>query len=66
MKTDTTIRKEGMSVLLEKLGSVDAERFITLIIREPVDYTEWRRDNLVDEDVRILSKKAMEYSKKLG
>ena len=32
----------GMTVLLEKLGMVDAERFISLIIREPFDYTKWR------------------------
>ena len=64
MKTDTAIRKEGMGVLLEKLGHVDAERFIALIIREPFDYTEWRRRNLEDEDVRTLSKKAMEYSRR--
>lgn len=65
MRTDTAIRKEGMSVLLEKLGHVDAERFISLIIREPFDYTEWRRDNLKDEDVRTLSRKAMEFSKSM-
>ncbi|MBR2562416.1 MAG: hypothetical protein IKE31_09790 [Eubacterium sp.] len=66
MKTDTIIRKEGMNALLEKLGHVDAERFIALVIREPIDYTEWRRENLKDEDVRTLSSKAMEYSKTLA
>lgn len=66
MKTDTAIRREGMNALLEKLGHVDAERFIALIIREPFDYTEWRKDNLKDEDVRALSKKAMEYSRSLN
>ena len=60
MKTDTVIRREGMNALLEKLGHVDAERFIALVIREPFDYTEWRRDNLEGEDVRTLSKKAMD------
>ena len=65
MRTDTAIRKEGMSVLLERLGHVDAERFISLIIREPFDYTEWRRENLEDEDVRALSRKAMEFSKNM-
>ena len=65
MKTDTAIRKEGMNVLLNTLGHVDAERFISLIIREPFDYTEWRQDHLDDEDVQTLSKKAMAYSKSL-
>jgi hypothetical protein len=40
MKTDTIIRNEGMKVLLEHLGKVEAERFISLIIREPFDYTK--------------------------
>ncbi len=46
MKNDTLIRIEGMEVLMKKLGLVEAERFITLIQREPFDYTRWRRENL--------------------
>jgi len=46
MKTDTAIRTEGMDALVEKLGYVDAERFIVLVNKEPFDYTKWRRDNL--------------------
>ncbi len=65
-KSDTMLRQEGVQILIQHLGNVDAERFISLIIREPFDYTEWRRDHLEDEDVRSLSKKAMEYSKTLG
>ena len=65
-KTDTVIRREGMSLLIKGLGEVDAERFISLIIREPFEYTEWRKTNLEDEDVRTLSRKAMEYVKAQG
>lgn len=66
MKTDTIIKQEGMSALISKLGYVDAERFIVLISREPFDYTRWREQYL-DEglNIRELSKKAMNYSKKL-
>ena len=46
MKNDTLIRVEGMEVLMEKLGLVEAERFIMLIKKEPFDYTSWRRENL--------------------
>jgi PHD/YefM family antitoxin component YafN of YafNO toxin-antitoxin module len=42
MKTDTLIRREGMEALMEKLDLVDAERFITLIKKEPFDYTRWQ------------------------
>ena len=43
MLTDTTLRNEGMRVLAENLGWVEAERFIALMLREPFDYTEWQR-----------------------
>lgn len=46
MKNDTLIRMEGMDALTERLGLVEAERFITLIQREPFDYTRWREENL--------------------
>lgn len=62
MRTDSVVRIEGMSALHEKLGKVDAERFVALIIREPFDYSIWR-DNLNDENIslRELSSQAMEY-----
>jgi len=41
MKTDTIIRNEGMHVLMENMGLVEAERFIMLIQKEPFDYTKW-------------------------
>ena len=34
MKTDTIIKSEGMDALFEKLGLVDAERFISLMLKE--------------------------------
>ena len=36
----------GFEVLRENLGDVEMERFISLIIKEPFNYTEWRKDNL--------------------
>jgi hypothetical protein len=35
-----------MDSLVQTLGAVDAERFISIIKRDTFDYTEWRRDNL--------------------
>jgi len=53
MKTDILIRYEGMRALRERLGPVEAEKFIVLIRREPFDYTEWQQtlwqDKSVDE-----------------
>jgi len=61
---DSVLLKTGMQVLIEQLGNVHAEKFISLILREPFDYTEWRRDNLfAGMTVEEISKKAMEHSK---
>jgi hypothetical protein len=63
MRTDTIIKHEGLAILNEHLGPVDSERFITLMLREPFDYTKWH-ENLDDTlSVRELSKKAMEFQK---
>ena len=44
MMTDTVLKCKGLNVLTENLGLVDAERFISLILREPFDYTEWQQN----------------------
>ena len=64
-KTDSVLKWQGMNILIQYLGEVDAERFIYLMKREPFDYTKWRQDNLTDESVRELSQKAMDYVNKV-
>jgi len=66
MMTDMEIKLKGFQILTESLGDVEAERFITLIQREPFDYTKWR-DGL-DENLSIeeISHRAMELRKKTG
>ena len=44
MKTDTQIRSEGMTALIDKLGPAEATRFMTLVQREGFDYTNWRQE----------------------
>ena len=58
---DTVLVNEGTRLLSQKLGKVNAERFITLISKEPFDYTKWREDLYKDMDVDELSKKAMDF-----
>ncbi|MBR3623944.1 MAG: hypothetical protein IKN43_11445 [Selenomonadaceae bacterium] len=66
MRTDTLVRRDGVQALIDRLGEVDAERFITLILREPFDYTKWREKNLDwSLSVRELSQKAQEYADSL-
>ena len=58
MKTDTIIKSEGMNALFDKLGMVDAERFITLISKEKFDYMKWQENLFEDETVESLCDKA--------
>jgi hypothetical protein len=59
MRTDTEIRSTGLRVLVEALGTVEAERFIALILREPFDYTEWQRDLWAERSIEEISQAAM-------
>ena len=46
MMPDMVLRNRGMEILSQNLGKVEAERFVTLMIREPFDYTKWRGVNI--------------------
>ncbi len=59
MITDTEIRIKGLKALTASLGDVEAERFISLIQREPFDYTKWRQGLDDDLSIKEISKKAM-------
>jgi hypothetical protein len=63
MVTDLELKLEGMAVLLERLGLVEAERFISLLQREKFDYTRWREGLWEGRSVRELSAAAMGYRK---
>jgi hypothetical protein len=65
MYAEMALRNEGMKILINNLGRVEAERFISLVIREPFDYTEWQRDLFNNMSVKELSNLAMkEYKNK--
>jgi hypothetical protein len=58
------IMNRGMNCLLEKLGVLETEIFISHLLREPFDYTKWRRDNLYDDiSLHELNQKAAQYAK---
>jgi hypothetical protein len=65
MKTDTIIRNEGMEILSNYLGMVEAERFIMLIQREPFDYTKWQENLFENMTIEEISRSAAEYRKKI-
>lgn len=53
--TDSEIRSKGVAALAESLGFIEAERFITLILREPFDYTKWRQELFAEHELADLS-----------
>jgi len=65
MQTDTVLRCNGMKVLAESLGIVEAERFVALIQREPFDYTEWRQHLFENVPLETFLENAQRYSENL-
>ena len=64
MRDTAVIMSRGMNCLLEKLGVLETEIFISHLLREPFDYTKWRRDNLYDNmSLHELNQKAAQYAK---
>lgn len=59
MATDSEIKQKGYNALKKELGDLDMERFISLIIKDPFDYTTWQRNLLIEKELTDLSKEAM-------
>ena len=56
---DSLLQKSAMKCLIDNFGNVEAERFISLVIKEPFDYTKWQETLYEGMSVEKLSKKAM-------
>lgn len=63
MTTDTELKINGYKILSEKLGEVEAERFISILQREKFDYTKWQRNLWKNISIKELSKSAMKSYK---
>lgn len=61
MSTEELMDK-GMRYLVEKLGTVDAEKFIAAVLRERFDYTAWQRTRFDDEGLEGLNAAAMAWA----
>lgn len=55
---------KGINCLLEKLGVVETEQFISVIIREQFDYTKWQQQHFDSLNPDEFSQNAIEYAKK--
>lgn len=61
MKSDTVIKSDGLRILAETLGVVEAERFVTLLLREPFNYTAWQKKMYRNETVASLFDKVKAF-----
>ena len=62
---DTLLAKQGINLLIDGLGKVEAERFIAMLLSEPFDYTEWQKDLFEGMSREELHKAAMENTKNI-
>ena len=63
MVSDAEIKTKGIKALISALGEVQAERFISLVLREPFDYTVWQRKLWQDKSIEEISGMAMKFRK---
>ena len=54
---------KGMECLKDNLGIVDAEMFISLVIRVKFDYTRWQREYFDKMEPDRFNKEAVNYAK---
>jgi hypothetical protein len=65
MRNTAVILNDGMTCLLEKLGVLETEIFISHLLRESFDYTEWQKQHYSSISVHELNRKAVEYAKSI-
>ena len=63
MVSNMEIIDQGMKCLLEKLGALGTEQFISVILRKKFDYTKWQQQRFDDMSSDEFQKAAVEYAK---
>ena len=61
--TTSEIMRKGMECLTQQMGIVEAEQFISVIIREKFDYTKWQRDYFDAKTPETISEEASQFEK---
>jgi hypothetical protein len=64
MRSVNVIRKEGMECLVKSLGVVETEVFISTLLRDSFDYTEWQRNYFSDIPLDNFLHNAQAYDQK--
>lgn len=52
--TEQELRQQATQALADKLGPVEALRFLALVSREPFDYQQWRNEYFANYNVDEL------------
>lgn len=63
MESTAEILNKGMKCLMEQMGIIEAERFISVIIREKFDYTKWQRDYFDTKTPAEINEEASQFEK---
>ncbi|MCB1146990.1 MAG: hypothetical protein KDK38_09325, partial [Leptospiraceae bacterium] len=64
MRTESQITKDALNLLNSNLGPVETEVFISTILRDPYDYTEWQRKLWEDKSINQVFNEAKDFEKK--
>jgi len=48
MDNTAVVMERGINALLKNLGVLDTEQFISTLLKEPFNYTEWSRKHYAD------------------
>ena len=64
MGNTAIIMEKGINVLLKNLGVLDTEQFISTLLKEPFDYTEWSRKHYENVDLHEFNMRAVEFDRK--
>lgn len=59
---NTEIMNKGINCLMEKLGVIEAEQFISVIMREKFDYTKWQREQFDNTSAEEFNAVAVAYA----
>lgn len=63
MDSTMEIMNKGINCLIQQMGVVEAEKFISIINREKFDYTKWQRHLFEDMTLEEINKVAATFSK---
>lgn len=63
MDSTMEIMNKGINCLIQQMGVVETEKFISIINRERFDYTKWQRHLFEDMTLEELNEAAATFSK---